>query len=294
MGRPQKQGLDYFPLDTTWETNMKLVKAKFGLLGIGCIIELYRAIYREGYAMKWDEDTQLLFSSEHGIPLETLNEIIIYSVGKGIFHAGKLSKLRSLTSRGIQKRWKKIATESKRSTCDIDPDLDLTFPQEETRFTPEETGFSGGESAQSKVKESKVKERILREECAPEPEELDSIFPDDPEPTKSKSGKAAPPVPETEHHPPQRFIKPKLEEVRAYCAERKNSVMPEKFLDHYESNGWMVGKTRMKDWQAAVRNWENNEIATGGKNGKNTAGRIDPWDQPGYYSESDVREARRV
>jgi hypothetical protein len=53
-----------------------------------------------------------------------------------------------------------------------------------------------------------------------------------------------------------RFKKPTLEEVKAYCDERKNAVDPESFLDHYESNGWMVGKNKMKDWKAAVRQWE--------------------------------------
>jgi hypothetical protein len=31
------------------------------------------------------------------------------------------------------------------------------------------------------------------------------------------------------------------------------------FLDHYESNGWRVGKAPMKDWKAAVRNWRRRE-----------------------------------
>ena len=45
----------------------------------------------------------------------------------------------------------------------------------------------------------------------------------------------------------------------AYCAERQNSVDPEKFISYYESNGWMVGRNKMKDWRAAVRTWERNQ-----------------------------------
>jgi predicted HTH transcriptional regulator len=59
----------------------------------------------------------------------------------------------------------------------------------------------------------------------------------------------------------KRFTKPSLEEVRAYCAERKNNVNAEKFIDYYESNGWKVGKNPMKDWKAAVRNWEKSNFA---------------------------------
>jgi hypothetical protein len=54
------------------------------------------------------------------------------------------------------------------------------------------------------------------------------------------------------------FIAPTLEEVQAYCQERKNQVDPQRFLDYYESNGWKVGRNSMKDWRAAVRTWERN------------------------------------
>lgn len=52
------------------------------------------------------------------------------------------------------------------------------------------------------------------------------------------------------------FCKPTIEEVKAYCKERKNSVDAEKFCDFYESKGWKVGKESMKDWKASVRTWE--------------------------------------
>jgi hypothetical protein len=52
------------------------------------------------------------------------------------------------------------------------------------------------------------------------------------------------------------FVKPTHEEVKAYCAERKNNVDPDKFIDFYESKGWLIGKNPMKDWKACVRTWE--------------------------------------
>ncbi len=57
----------------------------------------------------------------------------------------------------------------------------------------------------------------------------------------------------------KRFTPPTLEEVKAYCKERNNRVDPQKWFDHYTSNGWIVGKTKMKDWKASVRTWERNE-----------------------------------
>ena len=58
--------------------------------------------------------------------------------------------------------------------------------------------------------------------------------------------------------PQKRFRKPSLNEVKAYCQERKNGVNAERFVDYYEANGWKVGKNPMKDWKAAVRTWEKN------------------------------------
>ena len=53
-----------------------------------------------------------------------------------------------------------------------------------------------------------------------------------------------------------RFTPPTLEEVINYCKERNNSVDPQRFINFYESKGWMVGKNKMKDWRASVRTWE--------------------------------------
>ena len=52
------------------------------------------------------------------------------------------------------------------------------------------------------------------------------------------------------------FTKPTVEEVKAYCVERKNNVNADKFIDFYESKGWLIGKNPMKDWKACVRTWE--------------------------------------
>lgn len=56
-----------------------------------------------------------------------------------------------------------------------------------------------------------------------------------------------------------RFQKPSIEDVREYCRCRSNHVDPEQFFNFYESKGWLVGKTPMKDWKAAVRTWEKRE-----------------------------------
>lgn len=57
-----------------------------------------------------------------------------------------------------------------------------------------------------------------------------------------------------------RFVKPKVEEIDSYCKERKNNVDAQQFFDYYESKGWKVGKSPMKDWKSAVRTWERNDF----------------------------------
>lgn len=52
------------------------------------------------------------------------------------------------------------------------------------------------------------------------------------------------------------FVPPSVDDVRAYCEERRNGISAQQFVDYYTANGWMVGKSKMKDWRAAVRNWE--------------------------------------
>lgn len=56
------------------------------------------------------------------------------------------------------------------------------------------------------------------------------------------------------------FRPPTLDEVKEYCDERNSGISAEHFYDYYSSNGWQVGRTKMKDWKAAVRTWERTEF----------------------------------
>jgi hypothetical protein len=64
--------------------------------------------------------------------------------------------------------------------------------------------------------------------------------------------------------PTPRFEAPTIEDVQYYAEGANITIDAERFVDHYTSNGWRVGgKTAMKDWRAAVRNWAKNNITTG-------------------------------
>lgn len=60
------------------------------------------------------------------------------------------------------------------------------------------------------------------------------------------------------------FVAPSVDEVAEYCHSRKNGIDAEAFVSFYQSKGWMIGKSKMKDWKAAVRTWERNRTQKGG------------------------------
>lgn len=70
----------------------------------------------------------------------------------------------------------------------------------------------------------------------------------------------------------KRFIAPSIDEVREYIEEKGYSIDPERFVDYYTANGWMVGKSHMKDWKATVRNWERNNGNDTGASGRKSRG----------------------
>ena len=57
------------------------------------------------------------------------------------------------------------------------------------------------------------------------------------------------------------FEKPTLSELKTYMLEIGMNDVSEKWFDYYESNGWLVGKNKMKNWRAAVRTWKNNNLS---------------------------------
>lgn len=56
----------------------------------------------------------------------------------------------------------------------------------------------------------------------------------------------------------KRFVKPTIDQIAAYINEKNLHFDAEGFYDYYESKGWLVGKSPMKDWKAACRTWEHN------------------------------------
>lgn len=107
MARPQKEGLDYFPLDVTLDMDDKfqLLEAQHGIEGFGVIIKLYMKIYSEGYFYQWGEKESLLFSKRINVDINKVNVIINDALRWKILDEGMYNKYKILTSGGIQKRY---------------------------------------------------------------------------------------------------------------------------------------------------------------------------------------------
>ena len=122
---------------------------------------------------------------------------------------------------------------------------------ERTRQARSEAGRKGG-IASSKAKQrlanvSKGKQSQANQAVSVSVSEYVSVYKD-----KEKDKKESP-----------RFIKPSIDDVRAYISEKGYHIDAQSFVDFYESKGWRVGNSPMKDWKACVRTWERRESKPG-------------------------------
>jgi len=90
------------------------------------------------------------------------------------------------------------------------------------------------------------------------------------------------------------FQIPSLQEISDYCQQRNNKINAQLFLDHYTTNGWMVGKNKMKDWKAAIRTWEVRENANTNPGFKSDTHRRNYHDRPSSLDADAAAEAERI
>ncbi len=108
MGRPFKEGIDYFSHDSDAQEDKKtkLLQAKYGLVGYGLFWKLLEIGYKEkGYYVDLSGDNAEVIAMEVGIKAELLNEIIEFMLYKNLFNADIYSKYKILTSARMQKNY---------------------------------------------------------------------------------------------------------------------------------------------------------------------------------------------
>ena len=171
LARPQKTGLDYFPLDVDIDQDDKiqLIEARFGITGFGIIIKLFMKIYKEGYFYEWTEKEQLLFSKRINVDINLVNDVINECIKWGLFDSTLYEKYKILTSKGIQRRYLEATGRRKQvemieEYCLIDSSkysniIFVSINSVNVNNNPQSDKVNDGINPQSKVKESKVKER---------------------------------------------------------------------------------------------------------------------------------------
>jgi hypothetical protein len=222
MARPLKQGVDYFPLDVHIDNKLKFIKIKYGVEGYGVIICLLQHIYSLSYWCSATDDDLLLLSDELKIEYQLLKSVIGEAVKRNFFNNELYEKYEVLTSKGIQKRYKEIVKRRK--------DVEII-----SEYLVIDNNFGVN------VNNNLVNVNTVQTQC------------------KHNVSKSTQSKVNRKEKESKVFKPPTIDEVKGYCLERQNNVDPFKFINHYESVGWMRGKNKIKSWKACVRTWETKE-----------------------------------
>ena len=276
----KSDGLSYFPLDVGYfkDDRIRRLCARFGADGPLFYVYVLCRAYENGYYVEQDEDFIEDAAIYVGCGPDKIRLILDYLLSRSLLISISLSTVKAgsqpnrgvnkstvpitvsdgdrscgqitvITSHGIQMQYQASIKGRKRDIV-VNQALWILSDSETEGFikvqpcenksgnypiNPGIKQINPGEMPQSKVNESKGKEIKEKYRNANKPQRT------------------------------PRFSPPSVEEVAAYCAERRNGVDPQRFVDYYTANGWRVGKSPMKDWKAAVRTWERNDTCRSAK-----------------------------
>lgn len=117
-GRPTKQGIDYFPMDVGFFSDVKIRKISraCGSQSTSILICLLCNIYKDnGYYILWDEDLPFVIADTVGVSEGAVKEVMVKALQVGFFDNSLYEKFHILTSFGIQKRFL-LATYQRKET----------------------------------------------------------------------------------------------------------------------------------------------------------------------------------
>lgn len=170
MGRNRKQGLDYFPFDVDFFSDLKirkLIKCQGGK-AVTVYALLLCNIYKQGYYMRWDKELPFIISEQTGYDEVYIQEVIKSCFTVGLFSKDLYDQEKVITSKGIQERYQSICSLSRR-VCDI-KEYNLisseknVFSSEEKAISSEEKGITSEEKPISSAKSTQRKEKEINKE----------------------------------------------------------------------------------------------------------------------------------
>ena len=156
MARPKKQGIDYFPLDVNFFSDVKIRKIAraCGSQSTSILICLLCNIYKDnGYYILWDEDLPFVIADSVGVSEGAVKEVILKAIQVDFFDKDIYEKYKVLTSHGIQSRFKSAVYKRE----EIEYVVEYLVSDIQNSISDGKNCVSDTESTQSKVKKSKVK-----------------------------------------------------------------------------------------------------------------------------------------
>ena len=177
MARPQKTGLDYFPVDVDIFSDIKirLVMARFGADGFAFYMYLLSRIYRDGFCVKADEDFILIASADLQMSREKIGQMLSFFLDRSLLDSILFKADKILTSSGIQKRYQEaVKSRASKNAVTVDGRYWLLKTDETESFIQVRQPESFSENNPSKsennpLKESKGKKSKGEERKAPAP-----------------------------------------------------------------------------------------------------------------------------
>ena len=154
MARPVKEGLDYYPLNADFMSDIKVRRLirSFGSKSIGVVIALLGMIYGDkGYYILLNDDVAFIISEQTLEDEDLVNQIINKLIEIEFFDKNLYEKHRVLTSKGIQKRF--ISATERRKDVNLITKYNLVNVDNNSSSDV----VNVGNNQQRKEKKSKVK-----------------------------------------------------------------------------------------------------------------------------------------
>ena len=154
MARPNKQGLDYFPLDVGIFENDKIlaISGEFSVKGEIIVLRLLCEIYRNGYFVEFSELLKNKLARLGGLSGGLVDEVVRKLVKYEFFDGFVFSEYNILTSKNIQK----VYLEASKRRKDIDLSQYWLLDEVNVYINSPSSKINAHINAQSKEKESKV------------------------------------------------------------------------------------------------------------------------------------------
>lgn len=193
MARPRKDGLDYFPLDVNFLSDLKIKKIirAYGAQSVAVVMSVLTTIYRDnGYFATYDDDLIFIIADELKLEDSYVKGVIEKLIEVDFLNKEQKEKNNILTSIGIQERYLKVCERRVKkklnATYNLINDSSNELPQTESTDDgglciqkPPSMGVNDDKSTQSKVNKSKVnksKEKVNKTTSSGEQTDLEKLL----------------------------------------------------------------------------------------------------------------------